>query len=319
MWRLDTKIIDCTIRDGGHLNKWHFPPEKVRDSYLAANAAKIDYFEVGYRMPKTMEGLGEFGYCDDTFITSLLGDVIDHTNLLVMIDTGKVNMDDFKPTRESPFWGVRVAAYPHELLTAMKQCDQLLGLGYHVFLNPMVTCKLTKQHLESIQSWENLNAVEAVYIADSFGSFLPGDTSGIIAAFKEFGIDSIGFHAHNNLQLAVANTLEAVEAEVTHIDATIFGMGRGAGNAPMEIISAIMHGKAEVPYLEVIKKWYSRSGETWGLCPEYALSGMYGVHPTYGEHFADKVSLDTLVKVFKNGLPIQFSEEAMNIAVEGIK
>jgi 4-hydroxy 2-oxovalerate aldolase len=313
------RLIDCTIRDGGHLNKWHVPPEKVRASYLAANTARIDYFEIGYRMPKTMEGLGEFGYCEDDFIETLLANDLDFTKLLVMIDTGKVNMDDFKPAKYSPFWGVRVAAYPHELLTAMKQCDQLLGLGYHVFLNPMVTCKLNKQHLESIQSWDNLSAVEAVYIADSFGSFLPGDTSGIIAAFKEFGIDSIGFHAHNNMQLAIANTLEAVEAEVTHIDATIYGMGRGAGNAPIEIISAIMHGKAEVSYLEVIKEWYSRSGESWGLTPEYALTGMYGVHPYYGEHFAGKVPLDVMAKVFKNGLPIQFNEDAMNVAVEALK
>lgn len=315
------RVIDCTFRDGGHLNKWHFQPELVRQAYLAANAARIDYFEIGYRNPSSMEGLGWFGYCDDTFLNTLLKDDLDYTKLLVMIDTGKANMDDFKPARESPVWGVRVAAYPHELITAMKQCDHLLGLGYHVFLNPMVTCKLTKQHLELIQNWENLSAIEAVYIADSFGSFLPGDTSGIIETFKVFGIESIGFHAHDNLKMAVSNTLEALEAGVSHIDATIYGMGRGAGNAPIEIIASILQGSACIPYLSLIQDWNKNNyldGIIWGTTPELSLTGMYGVHPYYGEDFAETVPLATMAKVFKNGLPIQYSKEAMTVAVEGM-
>jgi len=128
------KLIDCTIRDGGHLNKWHFEPKKVQESYEAANMAKVDFFEIGYRMPKTMEGLGEFGYCDDTYIMNLMRGYWGDTKLLVMIDTGKANIDDFGPAAASPFYGVRVAAYPDELELALKQCEKLLELGYHVFL-----------------------------------------------------------------------------------------------------------------------------------------------------------------------------------------
>jgi 4-hydroxy 2-oxovalerate aldolase len=62
------KIVDCSIRDGGHLNKWHFSPQCVRASYFAALKAGVDYFEIGYRAPETVSGLGDFGYCRDEFL-----------------------------------------------------------------------------------------------------------------------------------------------------------------------------------------------------------------------------------------------------------
>lgn len=310
------KIIDCTIRDGGHLNKWQFDAFKVRASYVAATEANIDFFEIGYRMPKTMEGLGIFGYCDDEVISGVLNGVMGNTKLLVMIDTGKVDMADFKPASESPFWGVRVAAYPGELELAMKQCDQLLELGYHVFLNPMVTSRLTKHHVELIQEWPNLPKVEAVYIADSFGAFLPGDAWELVRRLHQFGLTSLGFHAHNNLQLAVANTLEAAEAGVNFVDATIYGMGRGAGNAPIEIISAFFPGYQEMPYISLIQKWYSET-PTWGAQPEFVISGIAGVHPYYTEYLKKLGLLEGAFKILDPvKLPISYNEAELVKAIE---
>lgn len=308
------KIVDCTIRDGGHLNKWHFEPKKVQESYEAANLAGVDYFEIGYRMPKTMEGLGEFGYCDDTYITNLMRGYWGDTKLLVMIDTGKANMDDFGPAAASPFWGVRVAAYPPELELALKQCEHLLSLGYHVTLNPMVSIRLTNAHVKMIAEWPRLKDVECVYIADSFGSFGPGYVTDFYGDLRAAGIPKLGFHAHNNMQLAVANTLEAVNVGYDFIDGTIYGMGRGAGNAPIEILTSFLPEKRAVPYLNLIKKWYSGE-KNWGSDPAHVIGGAHGVHPYYTEKLEKEIGdfgiIEKILDKHSSDLPISYNEKAI--------
>lgn len=296
------------MRDAGHNYNWDFNKEWVREAYLAAQCAGVDFFEIGYRQPKEAP-VGDFGHCEDTFISELLAGIIGEPKLLVMIDTGKVNITDFEFAAESPIYGVRVAFYPDEVDMALEQAEYLLEHGYKVFLNPMVTVRLQKKHLEKIAAWKHLKEVEAVYIADSFGSFLPGDVKALMETFKGFDIPALGFHAHNNLDMAVGNTLEAFMNGIDYADITIGGEGRGAGNAKAEIITGIVPGYNPLPYLDLLQKWKM---ECSGV-----LTGLHAVHPYYGENALKMVSCSKAAKLFtEKELPISYNFEAMVTAIK---
>lgn len=308
------KLIDCTIRDGGHTNNWDFPELKVQASYNAACMAKTDYFEMGYRQPASMTGLGKFAYCEDSYITDLIE--VGYAKPIVMIDASKARLDDFNYADKSPFWGVRIAAYPNELKLALVQAEILLAMGYHVWVNPMASLYLTRDHLAMLDQWRCKDKIEALYLADSFGSFLPDQIASFINGFKKLGYANIGFHAHNNLQLAVANTLEAIKAKATYVDATIYGMGRGAGNAPIEIITTLFSGHYDnTAYLDVVARFYKNS-PTWGALPEYVLSGIAGVHPYYARTALKYLPFKSAQQLLMTSeLPISYNETILRNAM----
>jgi 4-hydroxy 2-oxovalerate aldolase len=308
------KLIDCTFRDGGHLNNWKFDPMQVRRSYVATCNAGVDFFEVGYRQFSSEKDYGPFAFCDDDYIFTLLDQ--GSTKPIVMVDASKMDISLFRHRKDSPFYGVRVAAYPYEIDKAVGQVEDLLELGYHVWLNPMATTYLEDKHLEFLANWKYKDMIEALYLADSFGSFTPQTTKTFIQRFKDYGFVKLGFHAHNNLQLAVANTLEAVNNGVDFIDATIYGMGRGAGNAPIEIIASLILGYKASPYLELIKQYFQEY-PTWGAKPDYVCSGRVGVHPYYTDALSRQLTFDEMTEFFKNhSLPISYNEKRLMEALE---
>jgi 4-hydroxy 2-oxovalerate aldolase len=324
------RIIDCTFRDGGHLNKWNFPDELVKDTYLAAVAAGVDFFEVGYRNI-IAEGYGKYSYCDDNFIAKLLGTATTGAcKLLVMVDTSKYRSEHFAPAVDSPFWGVRVAAYPHELEQAFVQIEELLAKGYHVFLNPMVTSALTEYHIESIGRFvrtlrDKGKALEAVYIADSFGSLHPQSTVDLIEKVRTKVKAPLGFHAHNNLQMALTNTLAAMAAGVKYVDATLHGMGRGAGNVPIEILLGVsrlfdldVDGAYDLSRYLFLVDGVNDLGLSWGASPLNVLGGLYGVHSNYMEEFqgCDLARVECLLRSIK--FPVTYDPNFIKTLKEDI-
>ena len=152
------KIIDCSIRDGGHINKWNFDEDLVKASYFAASKAQVDYFEIGYKNDPKIVGLGKFGYCDEEYISSLFKSLTD-CKLLCMIDAGKYTdyyIPDCKKTL-TPFSGIRVAAYPYEAEKAIKLIENLSNKGYEVFLQLMASSEWSKKDVDIIKNWKNKN------------------------------------------------------------------------------------------------------------------------------------------------------------------
>jgi 4-hydroxy 2-oxovalerate aldolase len=265
------------MRDGGFLTDWNFSVDQFRGMLQAAVDAKVDYFEVGYRNGKDK---GPFYYCYDPAISYLAYPIkLGKTRLLVMADAGKSSLRDFIPAIYSVFRGVRVAFYPHELDKGLSLAEGLLNIGYEVFLNPMITSKLTEEHWNKLQQWEHLRRISALYVADSFGSFLPGDIRNLIARACFLGVP-VGFHGHNNLQLAVGNSLLAYQCGADFLDGTIRGMGRGAGNAPIEILTGVVGGYNPLPYCSYIDE-NMPSRDEWGAFPKYVVGGIENIHPYY--------------------------------------
>lgn len=323
------KILDCTIRDGGHLNKWHLSPQCVKASYFAALKSGIDYFEIGYRCPETVKGLGEFGYCTDGFLFDLFH-ASEKCKLTVMIDAGKSESSFFSQctAENTPVRAVRVAAYPYELHKAIGQCEDLHAKGYEVFLNLMASSELTESELSILRAWQNKNVLQAVYFADSFGAFIPSDIPYHVNTLRELGFENIGFHPHNNLQMAFANTLRAIEEGVTIVDASIFGMGRGSGNLAIEVLVGYLEKQGEtiyntVPYLDVIERFYLDLFKelNWGYKIQSLMGGLKNIHPYYiDDLFGRKTyTVDEIwnaLDLVKEKCPISYSVEKLNEALQ---
>jgi 4-hydroxy 2-oxovalerate aldolase len=299
------KIIDCSIRDGGHLNKWNFSSPLVKSSYEAAKQAGASAFEMGYRYPSSMGGLGIFGYCEDSQIRDIIGESLEgRCALAVMMDTGKTETNQFKDRKDSPFSIVRVAAYPHELEKALIQVEEIKAKGYTVFLNPMVTSALSKKHYKILEEWKSKNIIEAIYLADSFGSFVGTDVINLLENYNNIGYNNTGFHAHNNLQMAVSNTLTAIEGGASWVDATIFGIGRGAGNAPIEIVMGLLNRRGHAfnisAYLQLISSSYKElySSLDWSLSSYTTLGGLNNVHPYYMDEMKTrKIPMEKIIEI----------------------
>lgn len=318
------KIIDCTIRDGGLLNNWNFEDRVVKASCFAAEKSGVDYFEIGYKNDLLKDGLGPYGYCENNFINSLFKKK-PNIKLLCMIDANKYTnyeISNYKD-KKNPFSGIRIASYPDDVERSVELIEKVHELGYEVFLQLMSSSEWKEGQYKVLKNWKNKNILEAIYFADSFGSFLPEDIKKYINNLKELGFDKIGFHSHNSLQMAFANSLQAMDSGASYIDASIYGMGRGSGNLPIEILLSYLYKNGEskynvVPYLDVIERFYVdlMKQYNWGFSLKSLFGGIRNIHPYYieelfkqGFYTADEIW--NLLDNIKQDCPISFSKNEL--------
>lgn len=264
-----TKILDCTIRDGGHLCEWDFDKELVEETYKAACLSNVDFFEIGYRMHKNFKGA--YSQCKSDVLPS------DLSKTVVMVNASDFDINDF--IDEEKFF-VRVACHFDEIKQGIEICEQLKGNGYKVFLHLMNVDKI--EDFSLLKNWQNKNIIESIYFADSFGSFVPKQVEFYYKKLQGLGFDQISFHGHNNLQTAFVNTLKAIELGAYSVDATVFGMGRGAGNLPIELLIGHLKTADTKYYFDLIKKYYIDLHQkyNWGYNLNTLRTGLENVHPS---------------------------------------
>ncbi len=322
---MKTKLLDCTIRDGGHLNGWNFTPECVRASYYAAVKAGADYFEIGYRFKNPKPEWGLFAKCDDNMLLNLITPN-PKCKISLMIDAGKSDADEFREcnSKLTPISLVRVATYPQKLEEAFDLCEKLHKKGYNLFLNLMAISEFKEEDFDKIKHWPNKSILDAICFADSFGSFIPDDIEKYYNKLKSLGFKNISFHSHNNLQLAFANTLKAIDLNFYSVDASIYGMGRGSGNLPAEIITGYLSKTGNqkynpVAYIDVIERFYLKFTQTtpWGYRIQSLIGGLKNIHPYYVNGLYEKKSFTineiwTAADLVKKYAPISFSSDNLN-------
>lgn len=281
------KLADCTIRDGGHLNDWNFSTDCVKESYNTAVKSNIDFFEIGYRNYPNSD-FGKFYTTEDEFLYSFI-EPNERCKITVMADMDKSDINLFKECDKAntPISAVFVATYLKDLNESFEFCEKLFDKGYLVFLNLMAVFEYSDSDFDILKNWQNKNILESIYFADSFGAFYPNDVELISNRLKSAGFNNISFHAHNNLQLAFANCLKAIELGLYSIDASIYGMGRDAGNLPMELLLSHLNkfDKSYNPklYFELIEKYYFdiHNSLNWGYNINSMIGGIKNIHPKY--------------------------------------
>lgn len=232
------KILDCTIRDGGYYTNWDFNSKTV-DAYIQAmNALPIDLLEVGYRNNPTKEYMGKFGYSPVSVLQHLRATCT--KKIVIMLNEKSTQPEDLE-TLLKPIMGlvdmIRMAIDPKNFDRAVFLAKAVKAMGFKVGFNVMYMSKWTSEHDGFLQKLPAINGVADLFcMVDSFGGVTPEDVTSIYNEVKKYTTCPIGFHGHNNLQLGLINTITAMNLGCDYVDATIMGMGRGAGNLNMELL-----------------------------------------------------------------------------------
>lgn len=280
------KILDCTIRDGGLVNNWDFSIEFVRDLYDSLNAAGVDYMEIGYKnSPKLLKGAdaGPWRFLDESFLRDVIPQK-GNTKLSALVDIGRVDENDILPRSESLLDMIRVACYIKDVDKALDLVNKFHAYGYETTLNIMALSHVMENDLLDAFVDIAKSPVDVVYVVDSYGSLDHRDIEYLVTKFqRHLPGKQLGIHAHNNMQLAFSNTITAAERGVQFLDASVFGMGRAAGNCNTELlVSYLKNPKYELrPILEVIERRMIplREKVEWGYIVPYMLTGMLNEHP----------------------------------------
>ena len=291
-YRPDIKVMDCTLRDGGLVNNFEFTDEFVKDLYEANVAAGVDYMEFGYKADKDIFDEKEFGkwkFCKEEDIRAIVGENDTPLKISVMADVGRTNMKrDIPPKSESVVDMVRVATYINTIPAAIEMANYCSDMGYEVTVNIMAISTAGENELDlALELLASQSKAQYIYLVDSYGSLYPEQVRRLadkyIKIAEKYG-KSVGIHAHNNQQLAFANTITALTRGVSYLDATVNGMGRGAGNCASEqLLGFLKNPKYDIiPLLKFLEKHIvplKESGVVWGYNIPYLLTGQMNRHP----------------------------------------
>jgi 4-hydroxy 2-oxovalerate aldolase len=305
MFRKELKVLDCTIRDGGLINNFQFSKDFVKAVYRATCEAGVDIVELGKKLEEsdeyTREKYGPWNFCDDDD----LKEVIDSWDseyrplVAVMYDVGRVDVSKLQPRDQSPIDMVRVACYVHQIDTGLDLVRRCKDLGYQTTINIMAASAAIETELvEGLVEIDKADELDYLYLVDSFGAFYSEQVTYYLEMYKKYAPNKeLGFHAHNNQQLAFSNTQQAIIDGVNLLDATINGIGRGAGNCNLELLlNFLKNPKFNVrPIYKVIQKQFVplREQIEWGFNDIYGVSGHMNQHPREAMKFrADEENKD---------------------------
>ena len=289
-YRPEIKVFDCTIRDGGLMNNHRFGDEFVRAVYETCVAAGVDYMEMGYKSAPRLYPTEEYGpwkHCAEEDMRRIVGDNPTDLKLTAMADAERCDYKtDILPRKDSVLDMIRVATYIHQIPVAVDMIHDAHEKGYETTLNLMAASTVQDRELEDALKVLTKTPVDVVYVVDSFGSLYSEQVRDSVRMFQEVLGDSgkqIGMHAHNNQQLAYANTIEALINGATYLDATINGLGRGAGNCHLELlIGFLKNPKFRLrPVLECICNHLIplQKDLDWGYNLAYMITGQLNQHP----------------------------------------
>ncbi|MBO0962418.1 aldolase catalytic domain-containing protein [Neobacillus sp. MM2021_6] len=301
----NSKILDCTIRDGGLVNNWDFSVEFVQDLYNGLSAAGVEYMEIGYKnSPKLLNATepNPWRFLDDHFLKEIIPEK-KFTKLSALVDIGRVDPNDILPRDQSVLDMIRVACYIREVDKGLELVQMFHDLGYETSLNIMALSSVPEKKLIEAFELVRNSPVDVVYIVDSFGSLDPADIEHQVKKFKEMIPNKqLGIHTHNNMQLAFANTLSAMKNGVTFLDSSVYGMGRAAGNCHTELlVSYIQKTRYELkPVLGIIEKHMleMRQKWEWGYIIPYMISGVLNEHPRVAMAYRDSAERDQFVDFY---------------------
>lgn len=286
------KVVDATLRDGGLVNDFRFSDDFVHALYAADLAAGVDYMEVGYKADRDIFDETKFGkwkFCRDEDVAAVLGGRTSRMKLACMADVGRCNFRrDICAKGNSPIDMYRIATYADTIPEAIGMLEYCDRLGYETTVNIMA---ISRESVETVQRTLDMlggSPAKAIYLVDSYGALYPDGVRALAETYLAAGQKyqkEIGIHAHNNQNLAFANTLTCYAAGVNYLDATVSGMGRGAGNCALELLLAYLKGRFDLaPVLTFLEAGHMQrlrdEGAVWGYDLAYLVTGLYNRHPS---------------------------------------
>lgn len=294
-------LLDCTLRDGGFLNDWNF-------GYITANSilrrlikSNVDIVEVGFinnsRKFDIERTINPSTKCfDEIFKNQRKG----NTKVVGMIDFGTCSIDNISPKENSYLDGIRVIFKKKDYKAAIEFLKQIKAKGYSVYANPVsITTYSDREMLDLIDLVNELEPV-AMSLVDTYG-LLHKDR-----LFRYFYLldnnlkenITIGYHSHNNFQLAYSNSIELLNIKTNRnmiLDSSLYGMGKSAGNCNTELLAMYLNENYEKNYdipeilnaieMDILK--YTKE-YCWGYQFPFYLSALNDCHPNYVNYLSKK-------------------------------
>jgi len=307
-YRPELKVLDCTVRDGGLMNDHRFDMDFVQKVYAADAGAGVDYMEIGYKSSKKIfrrDDHGLWKFCDEDDMRRAIGEKT-ATKISIMADAERTDYHtDILPREQSVVDLVRVATYIHQIPTALDMIKDAHDKGYETTVNLMAVSTVPEIELDNAIEILAGAEVGTLYVVDSFGNMYREQVDYLMRKFLHFAKGAgkeIGIHTHNNLQLAFANAIEAIILGANLVDASIGGLGRGAGNCQMELILSFLHNpKFKLrPVLECLQHTVEPMREKlrWGFAIPYMVTGCLNRHPKAAMDFMEGDQYTNIVKFY---------------------
>ncbi|MBQ6344015.1 MAG: aldolase catalytic domain-containing protein [Anaerolineaceae bacterium] len=297
------QILDCTLRDGGYCNNWHFGFDNTKRIISSLIAANVEIIECGFLTNRVSYDPDHTKFSAVDQIAAVIPENRDGKLFVAMVNYGEYSIDELPPHDGTSIDGIRVAFHKKNVTEALEFCEQIKEKGYLVFIQAMVSLSYTDDEFLSLIREVNTFEPYAFYIVDSFGMMKEKDVTRLFYMVEHNLKDTIwiGFHSHNNLQLAYSNALQLTKIQTSRsliIDSSVFGMGRGAGNLNTELFIDYLNENTSKEYdikplLSIIDKilnnFYQRS--YWGYSLPNYISAVHNAHPNYAGYLDDKKTL----------------------------
>ena len=277
-------FLDCSLRDGGYYTNWDFEESLVNEYFEAMNHLPVDYIEIGYRSKTGKEYAGAFYYLPLFVLEACKNKT--SKKIAIILNEKEVEKKDLSELLDSCVGivsMVRLAVQPKNLERATELSEEIKKKGFEVAFNLMYASTWEKD-FPLPGTLEKLNKIlDYFYVVDSFGGLYPKEVKKIFSYLSKHLNVKLGFHGHNNLEMALVNSLTAIDAGADIIDSTICGMGRGAGNLKTELLFTVLHQKDKLEvnfdFLNAVTSSFEelKNKYHWGGNLSYMVSGAFSL------------------------------------------
>ncbi|MDE7325199.1 MAG: aldolase catalytic domain-containing protein [Lachnospiraceae bacterium] len=300
-------LLDCTLRDGGYVNNWEFNTDTAKAVMEGLYNSGVRCIEIGIMGMDAKAGT-QTKFNNFQEMEPLLGYRRKDCSYAVMTTTKNADSFELPYRSEKTPDIIRLAYFQKDWKEALESIKVYQEKGYSVFLQAMATFMYSMGEMDEMIRAVNVLKPSAFYMVDSFSTMYPGDVRRMRDnVLKCLSHDiAFGFHAHNNIQMAFANVMEFLDIEPCDrqlfVDSSIFGMGRGAGNVPTELLMEYLNHQGcqfnTAPILSVYQKYlepiYHQYG--WGYSLPYYLTAVHKTNSAYGWYYLNH-GVDKLTKL----------------------
>ena len=297
------RVLDCTLRDGGYCNDWKFGYSNIHTIINGLLDANIDIIECGYISEKKTFDIDKSQYTSFNQVAKIIPENKEGKMFVVMVNYGEFDINHIPEYDGESVDGIRVAFHKNDRIHALKFCEKIKEKGYKVFVQGMVSLSYTDEEFLNLIDRVNKIGPYAFYIVDSFGMMKGKDLIRLFYTVEHNLNEGIhvGFHSHNNMQLAYSNCLSLTQVQSNRsiiIDSSIYGMGRGAGNLNTELFTEYLNENQNANYKlkpllaivdEILDDFYKKNN--WGYSLPNYISAKNSAHPNYASFLDDKKTL----------------------------
>lgn len=297
-------LLDCTLRDGGYVNDWKFGYDNIVNIYERLVSAKVEIIEVGFIDERRFYDVDRSIFPDTASIKRTFENLDRGDSVIVgMIDYGTCSIEKVEQQKDSFLDGIRIIFKKEKMHQAIEFCKKIKEKGYKVFVQAVSITSYDDVTFHELMELVDELEPYAFSLVDTYGLLHKGDLQRYLQMADE-GLKpdiALGYHAHNNFQLAYSNCIELLEHPLKRrmlVDGSLYGMGKSAGNAPIELLSKYMNdhcGKSyhvsqlleaiDVNILDIFRK------TPWGYSFKFYLSAANDCHPNYVTYLQEKRKL----------------------------